>query len=90
MEHFTIMKIMKTEEKESLVSRRSFFRSTAQVVLPMLALTILSSCAPAKKLPAPSTCRGTCAGACIGLCAVTCGGACAGTCQYVCSHSTKL
>lgn len=82
MDYFAIMKT-----EESLVSRRSFFRSTAQVVLPMLALTILSSCAPAKKLrTAPSTCQGTCTGTCKVSCGSICGGTCARSCTYMCQH----
>lgn len=84
------MKIMKTEEKESLVSRRSFFRSTAQVILPMLALTILSSCAPAKKLSdTPSTCNGSCYTICTVTCRNTCG-TCSGMCSNTCSRSSKF
>lgn len=81
---------MTTEEKVNIVSRRSFFRISGQIVLPILTLLIIPSCAPKKKLPdAPSTCRGTCTGTCTGLCAVACQGSCVGTCMYMCHHSTK-
>ena len=92
---------MQTEEKESLVSRRSFFRSTAQVVLPMLALAILSSCAQPKKLTdTPSTCKGSCGGVCKDTCYYTCTGThkgmcstcsyqCKGTCNYACQGTVK-
>lgn len=41
--------MMKTDDKENLVSRRSFFRCSVQMVLPMLMLAILPSCAITKK-----------------------------------------
>lgn len=81
---------MTTEENGNIVSRRSFFRTSVQIVLPILTLLVLPSCAPTKKLPdVPSTCPGTCTGICTGLCAVACRGSCVGTCMYVCHHSTK-
>lgn len=71
---------------EDIVSRRSFFRTSVQIVLPILTLLVLPSCAPAKKLrTAPSTCRGTCTGTCKVSCGSACDGSCAGSCKGLCA-----
>lgn len=78
--------------KKDILSRREFFKSSFEKVLPILAATALLSnplflSAHHMSNACEGSCSGTCAGTCEGLCAKGCTAACAGNCEGTCKES---
>lgn len=89
-----ISKFKATKEKEEALTRRSFFKKAAGMILPMIGMIAGSSlprfmnATNANKPPStPMNCGGSCSGSCSGDCSGSCDSGCSGRCGYACSGS---
>lgn len=87
--------------QEAVLTRRSFFKKTAGMVLPMLGALLLSgvssfsnakesltlSGAPSTPMNCGGSCSGSCSGDCSGSCDTGCSGGCGSGCSRSCSGS---
>ncbi len=81
---------------DEIINRRKFFKKAANIVIPVIALSILpsviSSCEIDEEFPETSgsggcsTCKGSCSGSCGTGCSGSCGG-CSGSCVTSCKVS---
>ncbi len=81
-------------EKENIISRRNFFKRSASLVLPALAMvtipSILTSCEIEEDFPEiPSGCKSGCSGKCSGICGAACQNDCSGSCAHGCKGNCK-
>lgn len=81
-------------EKDDIISRRNFFKRSASMILPALAIvaipSILTSCEIEEDFPGVSTgCNNGCSGKCSGVCGASCQTNCTGNCTNGCKGSCK-
>lgn len=81
-------------EKENIISRRNFFKRSASLVLPALAMVaispVLTSCEIDEDfLEEPSGCKNGCSGKCSGVCGAACQSDCTGNCTNGCKGTCK-
>lgn len=83
---------MKTNKNEELQSRREFFKSAAQVALPVFSAIVLSNL-PVISQAAESGCNNSCyrgcADYCTGQCQTTCNVSCRNHCRDNCGATCK-
>lgn len=85
------------DQKEDVLSRRSFFKKTAGMVIPMLGAILFSGIPRisnafnnqrninASATSIPMNCNGSCSGSCSGDCSGSCSSGCSGGCGVACS-----
>lgn len=83
-----------SKKKDEVLSRRSFFKKAAGMIIPMLGAVVFSgipslSTAVNKKIEnynsSPMNCNGSCSGSCSGDCSGSCSSGCSGGCGVACS-----
>ena len=81
-------------KKDNIISRRNFFKRSASMVLPALAIvampSLLTSCEIEEDYSEiPSGCKNGCTGKCSGVCGAACQSACTGQCTTGCKNNCK-
>lgn len=88
---------MKKNNIEEIINRRSFFKKTARMVLPAIAMTVLPNIITSCEIDEPylddiangcSSCTGTCSTACQTTCANTCSSTCGAACTSGCGYAS--
>ncbi|WP_418551682.1 Cys-Xaa-Xaa-Xaa repeat radical SAM target protein [Prevotella sp.] len=89
--------------KNSIQSRRDFFKNAAKTTLPILGAIVLAnipiignssskkamSCETTCSGPCRGNCHGQCVDTCRGKCDTSCSGTCQGGCKFTCSRLSK-
>ena len=83
------------EKSPEMLSRRAFFRKTAQAALPILGAIALAgnpaiakvveSSSPAEEMGCSYGCQNGCSSSCYTTCRMMCAGSCKGSCQGQCT-----
>lgn len=78
-------------KRNEIISRRSFFKRSASVILPTLAVltipSVLTSCEIDEEdlgIDEPTGCKNGCSGKCSGVCGAACQKDCTGSCSKTC------
>lgn len=81
------------KKNEEIINRRKFFKKTANIIIPTIALSIfpsiLSSCEIEEEEIDITGCKGTCSTKCGNNCSSGCKSTCSGMCTRNCATTCK-